>query len=734
MLFADNQINDTIPPDGKRDFTIVFPHIPEERFITIDEILKGLKNRKSFYKNQPQNYSYHLYSKGMMNMTNTPESFLGFDTDTAYKGVFYLSESISEMFCKNPSKRKEHVLATRVSGNDRGVGLNFLYNQSINLYGNLIYFEGVTNRGIVSPLSVSAWFYYDFELTDAYAEDGKLIHIIKIIPKRKNDPVFSGYLHIVDSSRDIYSAHLSLKRYNGIGFYDSIHINLEYQNLATGHWMPEKQLFSFYASQLGYKMEGTFGHFYSDYVFHESLPDSLFKHESVWVFPEAIRQFYDYWDANRPEPLNSVEKADYQYKDSIYFLRRNKKFNDSIDVVHNKMEWYEIVFSGYTFWQSNKNLKLSFRSLIKIFHYNYVEGLVIEPAIFFRQSLKDDGLIINGMFNLATGREDFSTHWEIAQENWKVSAGRFAIDFNQNSPFDPYLNSLYTLITGEGFKKMFKKTFFSYQRKHDLNSKLTLNAGIEFAQRDRLENSVSFNFAGVEPGEISPNNPSDFLNYDDKDEKFYLMDRHESMTFDAHLIFNPDRVYARYPDNSLVSIGQDLPLITLSYKKGIPRIMNSLLNYDLITFKIENQNRLGLAGTLSWQLEAASFVNKKQMLFPDFHHFNTNGTILNGNKTDRFQLLNNYEFSTRHRYVLLHAEHQFKGFISNKIPLLRKNGIQFIAGINAMYLPYEDISYLEPFVSVDNILGIFRINYAMGFLNDANYAEGISIGVRWPFL
>ena len=64
---------------------------------------------------------------------------------------------------------------------------------------------------IVSPISSNAFGYYRFKLEGTfYDKNGKLINKIKVIPKRKNDRVFKGYIYIVEDDWALYGVDVSV--------------------------------------------------------------------------------------------------------------------------------------------------------------------------------------------------------------------------------------------------------------------------------------------------------------------------------------------------------------------------------------------------------------------------------------------------------------------------------------------------------------------------------------------
>ena len=193
----------------------------EEEKIELDEIYISTKDNpantiirnvianKEKNTNKYSNYSAKFYSRGLMKIKDAPEKFFGQNTgdfggglDSTRTGIIYLSETISDIsFQKKPAKFKEKIIASKVSGQDNGVSFNRAEESNINLYNNSI----ALFNDLISPISTNTFSYYRFSLEGVfYDKNGKLINKIKLIPKRKNDRVFNGFIYVVEDDWALY--------------------------------------------------------------------------------------------------------------------------------------------------------------------------------------------------------------------------------------------------------------------------------------------------------------------------------------------------------------------------------------------------------------------------------------------------------------------------------------------------------------------------------------------------
>ena len=162
------------------------------------EIIRHAIKKRSYYNAQVDSFSVDVYIKSLLRMRGMPERVFGqkiekgdmekAGLDSAGKGILFLSESITKVSYKKPDKIKFEVISSRTSGG--GFGLSFPF--FINFYDNNVevFNNSLNPRGFISPIANSALNFYRYHFEGSFFEDGKMINRIKVIPKRKNEPLF----------------------------------------------------------------------------------------------------------------------------------------------------------------------------------------------------------------------------------------------------------------------------------------------------------------------------------------------------------------------------------------------------------------------------------------------------------------------------------------------------------------------------------------------------------------
>ena len=180
--------------------------------------------------------------------------------------------------------------------------------------------------------------------------------------------------------------------------------------------------------------------------------------------------------------------------------------------------------------------------------------------------------------------------------------------------------------------------------------------------------------------------------------------------------------YASYPSGKVYRPSR-YPRLGLNYTKGVKGIFGSDVDYDLVSFDITRKDiRLGMFGKSSFWLGAGKFIQSGNLYFTDFKHFVGNKSLSYIPKINNFLFLDFYAFSTPDKYLEGHFEHNFSGFLTNKLPLIRKLKLTEIAGINYLNTPALD-KFTEVYFGLQylNFRALYGISYISGKREDKGF-------------
>ncbi|MDB5252859.1 MAG: hypothetical protein JWP27_2028 [Flaviaesturariibacter sp.] len=700
------------------------------------EIIRQAIKKRTYYKSELGRFTTEVYTKGIFKLRDFPKKFFGQkvdfeDGDTSKRKTLYLSESVA-LYSVDGKKSKVEVLATKVSGETNGFGLSAP--QIISFYENNIQIgSGINPRGFISPIAENALNFYRYHYEGAFFENGLQVSRIRVTPKRRFEPLFNGYINIVEDQWRIHSLDLVLLKENGMQTLDTLKLQQLYTPLSSGAWAIQNQVIYPAVRMFGFDAFGSFVNVYSRYDLAPSFKTGFFDRTVLKYTDSSNRKSTAFWDESRPIALQKEEIDDYRRKDSMEQVRRSPAYLDSLDRRRNKLTVGKLVLSGMSFGHEKNRSSVFLSPLVDNLSYNTVEGIVLSPSISYSKRL--DTLPMNRRsFTVSTTvRYGFSNHhlnpnasvsYRFGRKHFNgitVAGGSDVFQFNNAGPVSPFVNSVTTLLSEENRLKIYEARFGRVTYTKTFDGGLSLSGGAEFQARRPLENTTDFTLRDSKERSFTPNYPIP-LSYKN-------IPRHEAFIVRASVRWQPGVRYVEFPDRKF-SIGSRYPVFRLAYTQGIPTVFGSDVSYAKWNFIVSDNVNLKLLGTLGYQVDFGGFLSKDRLQTPDYIHFRGNDTKLASTFSSTFQLIPVYYFSNASRfYSAIYTEHHFNGFLTNKIPGLKQLKWNLVGGANALYIS-PDKYYLEPFVGLENIFRLFRVDYVVGLENGVRTRSEVRFGLQ----
>ena len=339
-------------------------------------VIRQAQKKRKYYLNQVNEYSCNVYIKGVQELDKIPHRIFGINLekqgiDSSILGILYLSESESQYNFQKPDKVKEIIYSSKVSGNNNAFSWNSAAAFNSDFYDNIIPLEGITARGLVSPIADGAFTFYKYHLLGTFYEEGLMINKIQVIPKRINDPVFSGTIYIIEDQWRIHSLDLLVTKDAHLDFVDSLRFTETYGKINDSTWMPFNQVLQFKLAAFGFGGNGKFIGVFFQYNLEPNFARRFFDAEQLRVNEDANKKDSLYWISHRPVPLTPLEKKDYHRKDSIYIVQHSKRYLDSVDRKENAFK-IEKLFFGYDYSNSFRKIYYTWRVPLLGISYNTV--------------------------------------------------------------------------------------------------------------------------------------------------------------------------------------------------------------------------------------------------------------------------------------------------------------------------------------------------------------------------
>lgn len=710
-------------------------------------IIRAAIKKRNYYRHQVSEYTCNDYIKGMFKMRNVPEKVLGkkiekkdMGLDSTGQGVIFLSESMTKVDYQEPDKIKVEVLSARQSGG----GFGFSFPAFIDFYDNNVtaVVTQFSKRGYISPIAENALLYYKYQLEGTFRDDGKTVNQIKVIPRRKFEPLFQGTIFITNDDWRIHSADLLLTQDYQLEIMDTLRIRQIHVPVNHEVWRTKDQVISLSIKQMGFDMVGSFVNVYSNYNLHPNFEKKHFNNTIMRYDTAFDKKLLAYWDSIRPVPLEKEEVRDFHVKDSTAQAERDSaRSTRTLDTLRQQQKAvgaWDVLWKGVKhnyYFQRDTGIyshQLSMRSLLRQLEYNTVEGLVlsVEPELNLHLSKEQELKIIpfvrygfsNAHLNAWTyiqWIQESRINKRIGRNTWTLGGGKRVSQLNRDEPISPLENEVYTLFLKENYMKLYESKFttLNFMRRFENNSFLKL--GVRYEDRTPLENTTDFVFFKNSKKAFLPNHP-----YELADIPF---NRNQALVAELGFSFQPGQKFIELPDRR-IAFGSKYPVFGITYTKGIHGVAGSDADFDKWQFQIRDNMNLKLFGEFQYLFRVGGFLNDRHVDIPDFQHFNGNQTFYNINYLNSFQLAPYYKYSTTAPfYATANVEHHFNGLLTNKIPLLNRLKWNLVAGSNAFYVD-KDKNYVEVFAGLENIFKLLRVDVIAGYQSKDATRIGVRVG------
>ncbi|MCA0348251.1 MAG: DUF5686 and carboxypeptidase regulatory-like domain-containing protein [Bacteroidetes bacterium] len=706
-----------------------------------DEIIRNAIKNKKYNSEKAARYTADFYSRGIFRVKNLPKTILGqkldfFDEiiDSTRSGILYLSETVSKVTFQKPDKLKEVIIASKVSGNDNGFSFNNAADANFDFYDNYLEFD--TN--VISPIADNAFNYYKYKFEGSFfTENNQQINKIKVLPRRASEPVMSGYIYIVDDTYAIYATDVAFtgKQIQNPALNTlSLKQNYSY-NTKTKIWAKNTQTIDFDAGMLGVNISGRFTYVFSNFEFPEKFEKRTFTAEVVRFEENANKKEDAFWNTIRPVPLTLEESADYVKKDALQEKKKSEVYLDSIDTKKNKFRPMDVL-NGYTYNNSFKKWRITYDGPLMNTSFNTVQGWNTSAGLSFFKRNEENRTYYQFGSNVAYGFSDeayrptayFSAGLNNKTKSYlSVYGGNAATQFNRDEPISKIVNTVSTLFFKSNFMKLYERNYIAASFSREIINGLNMSLGLEYAERKPLYNTTDYTLIKSDDLYTS-NNP--FLPFDNTTS---AIEKHNLAKLNIGARIKFGQQYITRPDGKY-NLGNDkYPTLLVGYEKGFSG-NESNYNYDKIAVRVTQNLSLGNKGELVINTKAGKFFNADGISFVDYKHFNGNQTHFNqGDMTNSFNLLPYYSASTNDSYFETHLEHNDKGYIMNKIPLLNKLQSKLMLGFKNLAIP-ERSPYQEYSVGLNNLgfgkFHILRVDYIRSY-QGGYLGDGVMFGLSF---
>jgi hypothetical protein len=612
------------------------------------------------------------------------------DTITANLNADLQRMSMAEIYLRydheNDSRVKEEKTGVVKRGNPESLFYLSLTEGNFNLYNNLISSRVLSEIPFLSPVSYSGLAAYRYKVINIKHQDGRKIYTISVKPRQLSNVTVEGEIKILDSAWVILSAHFTLPGFH-IPEYDHFEIDQQYSLVDNKAWMITRQQFTYYSKTGKGKLSGETIASYKDFEFNKVFPKKYFGTELSSTSQEAYDRDSSFWQQTRTEPLTAKEIRFIHYKDSMFRVSTSKPYLDSIDRITNKVTWPKVLLFGQTKYDREKNRTWFMPPLMDCIDPFRFGGLRIKASV--------------GYLKIFPSKRTLSVFSNISYgfRNQDVN-GNISITHKYN----PFNGSFINISAQRDFQYIFQGDAWINMLKRDnfyLNQAFGVKHGIELI--NGLVFFVNADYAlrrSVANYETNPKLDTvlGFVN-----EPVYF-EPYNALYGQVRLQYTPFQRFIREPREKII-LGSKWPTFYASWRKGIPGVFKSVVDFDYLEFGIEQELKLGVTGVSKYKILTGNFFNTKDLRMVDYKFQRRGDPIFFMNPDEAFQSLDS-TFPVFDRFYQGHFVHEFNGAILNKIPLFKKLELREIAGGGFLFAPERNLRYGELFAGIEKVLKI----------------------------
>lgn len=698
------------------------------------QIMREVRAKRSEYLNTIKQYECRTYLKSSLekepiikNQTDslaliyTPKDSL---EDRLKKENLNLIETISTTYFKAPGRYKEIIQAhhdyaevedpigetsitfgmdigepdvAQQTGERKNPYLIYtdISNSDFNFYKNQIQFTAISAKPILSPLANSSSVNYAYDYKGSFIENGKKIFHLEVIPRFKNEALFYGSIFIEDSTWALKSVDLNVNK-GALFFCNEFKIIQNYELIDSNAYLPVRRELFYNIKSGNYNIIGNTRVNHSEYNLSPIFPKKTFNSEFKRFEVDAFDKDERFWDANRPITLKKNELTFISEYDSLVSLYTSPEYLKRVDSAFNKINVWSFLLTGIGHKNSFKGTEFRFRGLINQVVPLGVGGYRHRLGGYFNQEFKNNFLLeTEGQIDYGFKNKDVKGKVGVGLTYVPLKFVRTFIRFGDSYELINQNASFTSVLSRSNYVR--SKNISIAQRMEIING-LYAEATLSYQHQLSLEGLQLVDYSPLAFGDTADQNiienlntPTTFEDYKKSEVELSLKYRFKQ----KYYIKNGKKVITE----------AKFPILSLKYRRGIPSIFDSEVDFEYIEISAEDHVRLPQLGYSTWKVSTGTFTNKNNLRVLEHKYFRGSDQGLFADPMNSFQLMG-YQFDTRNEYFQANYIHHFEGAILNKVPLINKLKLQLVGGAGTLLIRDIDFAHFEAFGGLERVFNI----------------------------
>lgn len=685
VYINNNDVTETVIMEENEAATLGEVIVKAKSRDRAEELIRNVVRIKNSILDAIGSYSYNAYIKAFQLDSGINKKKL---SDTALITPDYSGMALSEIAVhvdKNENGQiKEERIGVSKRGNTEGLFYLTVTDGDFYLYGNLINTPPVSKIPFISPLSNAGLLAYKFKTLKIDRTIAPKVYTISIRPKQLSNAVIEGEIKIQDSTWNVISANYRLPAAHMPG-YDYMEVKQDYQKVGDSARMISRQQFLYYTKSKNGRLYGETTVDYTNYELKKDFKKGYFGNEVSTTTVQAYEKDSSFWQSVRTVPLSVQQSLYVKYQDSIYAYQHSEAYLDSMDRVLNKITWKKMLIFGQIFNDHRKERMWILPPLTSLIMPISFGGARLHLAGAYRKTFTDKKtLSVEGDLSYGFRNKDVNGMVSVSRMYNPFNRGKFKISAGRNFEF---------IYSGDSWVNVLKRSNIYLNNQIEVEHELQIINGVHLMNTVQvaLRRSVAHYKVGTNTNSV----------FGIKNEPAIDFDPYNATYNEVKLYLTPKLKYIR-DAREKIFLGSKWPTFYTIWRKGLPKIFNSAINFDYLEFGLEQNIKFGVAGNTSYIIKSGDFLNTKDLRVIDYKFMRRGDPLLFQNPQKAFQALDS-TFPVFKRYYQGNLVHEFNGFLINKIPFMKKLKVQEIAGGGFLLAPERNLRYMEFFAGLERV-------------------------------
>jgi len=725
----------------------------DRKGIAREVVGKAVEARSKHFKGTGNAKSYQAYTRTSVQCIQPDTAQVKGDTTKVkikrseralIQTQYHLSESQSRAHWSPPSEFSEKIRGVneftkqRSSTSSAGASVSFSYGESdilpqqwmyddeyvlksiqgfheFNIYQRLLHIPSLCDKKILSPIGEGALISYQFDLDSVVDSLGVKYYTIQFKGVFPGEPLLKGTMTIRSSDWAVTSASYGLPK-DEMKFFSDLRVQLKYTNDAAepAHW--DKINLQYVIEDGLSTYHGVVDRLVTEWS--EAEPNHEFT-EEVRTYDElAFDRDSDFWKEYRNKPFDSIEMSYIAACDSLQKLYASDEYYAEIDSAYNAVRWMDFLLYGIGYRNREKDYSVYFNPLTMQVNPFGIGGYRHKMGGSFKKEFDNAyTLEVEGEADYGFRNNDLRGRGGLGLTYVPLKFIRTFVRFGDYYDMVNNYASLGSIFSRSNYVRT--QTWSVAQRMEIVNG-LFAELTYEFSDQKPIVNLLSDRWSQQAFGDV--NTPLDFERYIKSEFKLELKYRYKQ----RYVIKKGRKIL----------LGSVYPELKMVYRKGVPGLMKSEVDFDYVEVGLRHTKTVGRLGDMDWSLLGGSFVNKKNLRLLEHRYFRGSDLFFFSDPLNSFQLLGP-TLSTPNAFFRANYFHHFNGVLLNKIPLLHRLKITEAAGAAMLSIPAENFHHAEFYLGIERVVRIRKELFRFGIYGataDSNWEKAkfdFKIGVNF---